>query len=72
MVAIHGNHLEAAESMIVRHGERNGLRTLDAIQLAVMPEARGRIGLCTFVVADAALAEIASTEGTVVINPEVG
>jgi predicted nucleic acid-binding protein len=55
---------------MVRHGNRRGLRTLDALQLAVALDVQSRAGLDAFVVADAAFAEIADAQGVPVTNPE--
>ena len=70
VLAINESHYVSAEILIVRHGERKSLRSLDALQLAVLLEAQARLGLDAFVVADAVLAEIAGVQGVMVINPE--
>ena len=64
-------HLEAAELLIGRHSFTRRLRTLDALQLAVALDLSRQNLLDHFVVADQALAEIASLEGLAVINPEL-
>jgi predicted DNA-binding antitoxin AbrB/MazE fold protein/predicted nucleic acid-binding protein len=64
-------HLEAAELLIGRHSFTRRLRTLDALQLAVALDLSRQNSLDHFVVADQALAEIASLEGLAVINPEM-
>ncbi|HXB67543.1 MAG TPA: type II toxin-antitoxin system VapC family toxin [Candidatus Acidoferrales bacterium] len=70
LVAVTELHYPVAESLIIRYGDRKGLRTLDALQLAVALDVRHRAGLDALVVADAAFAEIARMEGIAVINPE--
>ena len=70
LVAITELHYPAAERLIVRYGDRKGLRTLDALQLAVVLDVQERAGVDALVVADTALAEISRMEGIEVINPE--
>jgi predicted nucleic acid-binding protein len=70
LVSVREHHYVDAERLIVLYGDRKGLRTLDALQLAVVLEAQARLGLDAFVVSDTALAEIARTEGLLVLNPE--
>ena len=55
----------------MQYGGRIGLRTLDALQLAVALEMHRRTGLDAFLVVDLALAEVASAEGLVVVDPNV-
>lgn len=63
-----GPHFQHAQQLLVRHGLGRGLRTLDALQLAVAL-ANGRLE--AFVCADANLCPIAAAEGLTVVNPEV-
>jgi hypothetical protein len=56
--------------LIVNAGNQRGLRTLDAIQLAVALDANSRARLDFFVVADATLADIAREAGLPITNPE--
>jgi len=69
VVAINESHYSTAEILIVKYGGRIGLRTLDALQLAVALEISQRAGLDAFMVADLALADVARAEGLVVIDP---
>ncbi len=62
---------QEAQDLLVRHGCSRGVRTLDAIQLAVALELNSTKQLDKFVCADANLCSIAATEGLTVINPEV-
>ena len=71
VVAISDSHYSKAENLIVQYGGRIGLRTLDALHLAVALEAHRRAGLDAFLVEDLALAEVASAEGLVVVDPNV-
>jgi predicted nucleic acid-binding protein len=64
-------HLEAAEILIGRQSFTRRLRTLDTLQLAVALDLSRQNLLDHFVVADQALAEVASLEGLKVINPEI-
>jgi predicted nucleic acid-binding protein len=62
-------HLFQAEQLIVQHGLVRGLRSLDAIQLAMA--LRNAIGpLDAFVCADANLCSVAAIESLFVVNPE--
>jgi hypothetical protein len=64
-----GKHYHA-ERLIRKHGSSHSLRTLDALQLAVALELRGRGLLGEFVCADRGLITVAAAEGLSVINPE--
>ena len=63
-------HYAVAARLIVQHGSVKGLRTLDALQLAVALEAHDLGGLDVLVSADKTLCEIAALEGLSVLNPE--
>ena len=56
--------------LIIRYGDRKGLRTLDALQLAVALDVQHRVGLDALVAADKAFCEVATLEGLAVLNPE--
>ena len=71
LVAVGESHYPAAERLIVRYGDRKGLRTLDALQLAVALDVQHRVGLDAFVAADRAFCEVAALEGLAVLNPEL-
>ena len=64
LVAVREFHYPAAERLIIRYGDRLGLRTLDALHLAVA------LGVAAFVAADKVLCEVATLEGFRVLNPE--
>ena len=70
LVAVSDFHYPAAERLILRYGDRQGLRTLDALQFAVALDVQHRVGLEEFVAADKALCEVAALEGLTVLNPE--
>lgn len=62
-------HFNLARLLVKRYGSLGGLRTLDALQLAVASELRRVHMVEFFVSADAKLAEVADTQGIQVINP---
>ena len=63
-------HYELAESLIEKHGDTQGLRTLDSLQLAVALDL-ARSGVAdSFVTADKILVRVASVENLVVWDPE--
>jgi len=70
VIAVNEQDYGAAENLIIQHGDSRGLRTLDALQLAVALSGQRRVGLDAMIVADITLAEVARTEGITVINPE--
>jgi predicted nucleic acid-binding protein len=71
LVELSESHYSAAERLIVRHGDTKGLRTLDAIHLALALDVHLHAGLDAFVAADKALCEVANLEGLAVLNPEL-
>jgi len=70
LVAVSEFHYPAAERLIIRYGDRLGLRTLDALQLAVALDLHRRVGVDIVVAADKVLCEVATLEGFAVLNPE--
>jgi predicted nucleic acid-binding protein len=70
VVSVKDMHYAAAARLIVQHGSVKGLRTLDALQLAVALEAHDLGGLDVLVAADKTLCEVAALEGLSVLNPE--
>jgi predicted nucleic acid-binding protein len=68
-LAMNDIHFSLARKLVLHYGADKGLRTLDALQLAVASELRSA-GLIDFLVsADAALANVARAEEIPVINP---
>jgi hypothetical protein len=63
-------HFHSARRLMVRYGVSDGLRTLDALQLAIGLDLRqlGHIGV--LVAADQRLCRVASMAGCVSVNPE--
>jgi len=70
LVAVSEFHYPAAERLIIRYGDRKGLRTLDALQLAVALELQDRVGVDALVAADKVFCDVAVLEGFAVLNPE--
>jgi len=64
-------HFQLAERLIRRIGLTNGLRTLDALQLAVAITLNEPGEPIKFVCADRSLCTLAIGEGLSVVNPEV-
>jgi uncharacterized protein len=64
-------HFHDAQLLLVHHGLGRGLRTLDAIQLAVALDLQTSTTLDAFVCADANLVYVATAEGLTVVNPGV-
>lgn len=70
VVSVKDIHYAAAARLIVQYANVKGLRTLDALQLAVALEAHDLGGLDVLVAADKTLCEVAGLEGFSVLNPE--
>ncbi len=67
---IRSHHYQTARSLLVRYGVAEGLRTLDALQLAIALDLQ-QVGLITVVVAaDHRLCRVASLAGCSAVNPE--
>ncbi len=67
---IQTHHYQTARTLLVRYGGGEGLRTLDALQLAIALDLRhfGLIGV--LVAADQRLCRVASLAGCSAVNPE--
>ncbi len=63
-------HYQAARVLLVKFGPTEGLRTLDALQLAVALDLRQSGLVSLFVAADQKLCRIASLAGCPSVNPE--
>ena len=70
LVEVSEFHYPEAERLIIRYGDRQGLRTLDALQLAVASELRLRVGVEIVVASDKVFCEVAALGGFAVLNPE--
>ena len=67
---VHEGHFQAARKLLVQYGAAEGLRTLDALQLAIALDLHrlGHIGI--LVAADQRLCRVAPLAGCTAINPE--
>jgi predicted nucleic acid-binding protein len=65
-----GHHYQEAERLLRQYGLTQGLRTLDALQLAVALDVHGRAGLDHFVCSDRSLLAVAAAEGLTILDPE--
>lgn len=72
LAAVTSRHFEAARELIRRFAATHGLRTLDALQLAVALDLRRGGGIEHLVTADKVLCKVAAVEGLSVIDPEAG
>jgi predicted nucleic acid-binding protein len=70
VAALRARHFESAEKLLTLHGP-SGLRTLDALQLAMAIDLQRNHLVESIVVADRILAQIAPLEGLKVVNPEI-
>lgn len=70
LVRLTVDHFETAGRLVERLGLANGLRSLDALQLAVALDLNRPGRPVTFVSADQLLCALAAGEGLTVINPE--
>jgi predicted nucleic acid-binding protein len=62
-------HYDGSRDLIVKHGLRRQIRTLDALQLSVALHLHQAINIDQFVCADQRLCDIAALEGLPVLNP---
>jgi predicted nucleic acid-binding protein len=69
VVLLARRHLSAAEMLVRTHSVGQGLRTLDAIQLAVALDLKRRGAASELVASDKNLCAVASVEGLSVFNP---
>lgn len=72
VIALRNRHYELAASLIEKHGNVQGLKTLDSLQLAVAVDLAQNGLVDSFVTADKVLARVALLENLVVLDPEVG
>ena len=62
-------HFDQAESLLVKYGLTQRLRTLDALHLAIALELHANGTIDRLVSADSVMVELAKGEGLPVINP---
>lgn len=70
VAAIRDEHFQIAKLLLINYGPDHGLRTLDALQLAVASGLQSAGFVPVFVAADQKLCRAAALEGLRVINPE--
>jgi len=70
VVALTSDHYEQAGELIERHGASRGLRTLDALQLAVTLSLHRDSAIENLVAADKVLCKVAAIEWVPVTDPE--
>ena len=63
-------HFNDARKLLVRYGVSEGLRTLDALQLAIALDLRQLGQISVLVAADQRLCRVASMSGCTSVNPE--
>jgi len=67
---VHERHFHSARRLLIQYGVSQGLRTLDALQLAIVLDLR-QIGQAdVLVAADQRLCRVASMAGCSAVNPE--
>jgi predicted nucleic acid-binding protein len=67
---VHERHFHSARRLLTQYGVAEGLRTLDALQLAIALDLRQHGQIDVFVAADRRLCRVASMAGCSAINPE--
>lgn len=70
VLSVKDTHYAISQRLIAQYGNVKGIRTLDALQLAVALEAHELGGLDVLVAADKTVVEIAGLEGIPAVNPE--
>ena len=68
--SVHEGHFQSARKLLVRYGVAEGLRTLDALQLAMALDLQRTGQITVLVAADQRLCRIASLAGCSAVNPE--
>ncbi|PYS26552.1 MAG: hypothetical protein DMG11_19490 [Acidobacteria bacterium] len=67
---VHESHFQSARKLLVQYGVSEGLRTLDALQLAIALDLHRLGNISTIVAADQRLCRVSSLAGCTAINPE--
>ena len=68
--AVHEGHFQSARKLLVLYGVAEGLRTLDALQLAVALDLQRAGQISVLVAADQRLCRVAVLAGCAAVNPE--
>jgi len=67
---VHEGHFQSARKLLVQYGVDEGLRTLDALQLAIALDLHRLGDITALVAADQRLCRVAPLAGCTAINPE--
>ena len=67
---LHEGHFQSARKLLVQYGVAEGLRTLDALQLAISLDLHREGHIAVLVAADQRLCRVAPMAGCTAINPE--
>ncbi|MBL8230385.1 MAG: type II toxin-antitoxin system VapC family toxin [Bryobacterales bacterium] len=67
---VHEHHFHSARRFLIQYGAAEGLRTLDAVQLAIALDLRHLGQVDVLVAADQRLCRVASMAGCSAVNPE--
>ena len=67
---VHERHFHSARKLLIQYGVAEGLRTLDALQLAIAVDLRQLGHISVLVAADQRLCRVASMAGCAAVNPE--
>lgn len=67
---VHERHFHSARKLLIQYGVEEGLRTLDALQLAIAFDLRQLGQADVLVAADQRLCKVASMAGCLAVNPE--
>lgn len=67
---VHERHFHSARRLLIQYGVPEGLRTLDALQLAIALDLRQLGQVDVLVAADQRLCRVASIAGCSAVNPE--
>lgn len=67
---VHERHFHSARKLLIQYGVAEGLRTLDALQLAIALDLRQLGQVDVLVAADQRLCRVASMAGCPAVNPE--
>jgi len=68
--SVNEGHFQTARKLLIRYGVTEGLRTLDALQLAVALDLKQMGHITILVAADQRFCLIASLAGCAAVNPE--
>ena len=70
VTSLKAQDFDLAEALIGKYGDSNALRTLDSLQLSPALNLTSSRIIDTFITSDKAIAQVASMERLIVLNPE--